>query len=119
MSLLATIFLDLWASYASWESISEQGTTASVAAHQKKTKNDTPYEQPPPEVKGHSHTVLGCWAVIEDLVGPLFGGQHSDCSENIQDVDEEVLEYDDVEPHVPGGEREVRILHQGTNSGRY
>ena len=73
------------------------------ATYQKETKDDTPDEQPPSDVEGDRYAVLGLRAVIEDLVGPLFGGQHSDGGENIQDVDKEVLEHDNVEPHIPRG----------------
>ena len=75
------------------------------AAYQEETKDDTSDEQPTPDVKGDRHAVPGPWTVVENLVRPLLRGQHGDGRENIQDVDKEVLEYDDVEPHVPVGER--------------
>ena len=106
MSLLATIFLDLWASYASWgKLIGERDASASCPSHQKEAKDDTSDEQPPSDIEGDRYAVLGLRTVIEDLVRPLLGGQHSDGRENIQDVDKEVLKHNDVEPHVPGGER--------------
>ena len=74
-------------------------------AYQKETKDDTPDEQPSPDFEGDRHAVLGLWTVIEDLVRPLFGGQHCDGRKNIQDVDKKVLEYDNVEPHISRGER--------------
>ena len=78
-----------------------RGTTNS-AAYQEETKDDTPDEQPPPNIEGDRHAVLGGWTIVENLVGPLLGGQHGDGSEDIQDVDKEILKHNDVEPHVPG-----------------
>ena len=102
MSLLATIFFDLWASYASWKGfIGGRDLATNFATYQKEAKDNTSDEQPPPNVKGHCHTVLGLGAVVEDLVRPLLGGQHGDSRKDIQDVDKEVLEHDNIEPHVP------------------
>ena len=72
-------------------------------AHQKETEDNAPDKQPLPNFKRDSNTVPGIWTVVEDLVGPLLGGQHSDGRENIQDVDKEVLEHNNVEPHIPKG----------------
>ena len=91
--------------------MSERSATVGYATHQKETKNDTSDEQPPSDVKWHCYTVIGLRTVVEDLVRPLFGGQHSDGRENIQDVDKKVLEHNDVEPHVPrGGKGRIRVL---------
>ena len=109
MSLLATIFFDLWASYASWDGmIGEQEMTTHFAAYQKKTKDDATDEQPPPNVKGDCHAVLCLWTVVENLVRPLLGGQHGDSRKYIQDVDKEVLEHNNIEPHIPRGRENGR-----------
>jgi hypothetical protein len=73
-----------------------------LVREQKETKDNAPDEQPLPNFKRDRNTVSGLWTVVEDLVGPFLGGQHSDGRENIQDVDKEVLEYDNVEPHILG-----------------
>ena len=75
------------------------GTTDS-GAHQKKTKDNAPDEQPPSYFEGDCYTVLGLRTVVEDLVGPLLGSQHSDGRKNIENVDKKVLEYDDIEPQI-------------------
>ena len=77
-------------------------------AHQKETKDDASNEQPPSDFKGNRYAVLRLWTVVEDLVRPLFGGQHGDGRENIQDVDKKVLEHDDIEPQIPDGKRNRR-----------
>lgn len=82
--------------------IGEREMTTHFAAYQKKTKDDATDEQPPPNVKGDCHAVLCLWTVVENLVRPLLGGQHGDSRKYIQDVDKEVLEHDNIEPHVPG-----------------
>ena len=74
-----------------------------LRTYQKETKDDASHEQPPPNIKGDCHAVLGLWTVVEDLVGPLLGGQHSDSREDIQNIDKEVLKHDNVEPHIPRG----------------
>lgn len=106
MSLLATIFFDLWASYASWAGglIGGRDEVVNPTTYQKKTEDNTSDKQPPPNVKGDCHAVLGLWTIVEDLVRPLLGGQHSDSCEDIQDVDKEVLKHDNIEPHIPRGE---------------
>lgn len=76
--------------------------------YQEETEDDAPDEQPPPDIEGNRHAVLGLSAVVKDLIGPLFGGQHGDGRENIQDVDKKVLEHDDVEPHIPRRQRDRR-----------
>ena len=78
------------------------------AAYQKETKDDASDKQPPPDVEGDSNAVLGLRAVVEDLVRPLLGGQHGDGSEDIQDVDKEVLEHNNIEPHIPRGRENGR-----------
>jgi hypothetical protein len=80
-------------------SVYDRGAT-NFGAYQKETKDDTPDEQPPPDFERDCHAILGLWTVVEDLVRPLLGGQHCNGRKNIQDVDEEVLEYDNVEPHI-------------------
>ena len=85
------------------ERISIRSWVTKFWAHQKEAEDDTPDEQPPSDFEGDCHAVLGLWTVVEDLVRPLLGGQHSDGRKNIQDVDEEVLEHDDVEPHISRG----------------
>ena len=77
-------------------------------AYQKETKDDTPDEKPPSDSEGDRHAVLGLWTVVEDLVRPLFGGQHCDGRKNIQDVDKKVLENDNIEPHISRGKRNRR-----------
>lgn len=77
-----------------------RGTTDS-GAHQKKTKDNAPDEQPSSDFEGDRHAGLGLWTVVEDLVGPLLGGQHSNGRKDIENVDKKVLEYDDVEPQIP------------------
>jgi len=74
----------------------------SFIREQKKTKDDAPDEQPPSDFEGDRYAVLGRWTVVEDLVGPLLGGQHSDGRKNIENVDKKVLEYDDIEPQILG-----------------
>ena len=88
------------------------------AAYQKETKDDTSNEQPSSNVKGDCYTVLCLWAIVEDLVGPLLGGQHGDCCKNIQDVDKEVLEHDDVEPQVPREKGKGRGRFESSKSRR-
>jgi hypothetical protein len=83
--------------------IGKRDGATNVAAYQKETEDDASDEQPPPDVEGDCYAVLGLGTVVEDLVRPLLGGQHGDGRENIQDIDKEVLEHDDIEPHVPGG----------------
>ena len=102
--------------------ISERDASASLPTHQKEAKDDTSDEQPPPDVEGDRYAVLGLRTVIEDLVRPLFGGQHSDGRKNIQDVDKKVFEHNNVEPHVPGGERgglETANIHMSTTGATY
>ena len=106
MSLLATIFFDLWASYASLEGlIGGRNATVNFGTYQKEAEDNTSDKQPPPNIEGDCHAVLGRWAVVEDLVRPLLGGQHGDGRKDIQDVDKEVLKHDNIEPHVPRGEK--------------
>jgi len=73
-------------------------------AYQEETEDNAPDEQPLPNFKRDCNAVPGRWTVVEDLVRPLLGRQHSNGRENIQDVDEEVLEHNNVEPHIPEGE---------------
>ena len=75
----------------------------SFATYQKETKDDASDKQPPPDVERDGNAVIGLWAVVENLVRPLLGGQHGDGRENIQDVDKEVFEHNNIEPHIPRG----------------
>jgi len=84
-------------------SASGHGAT-NLATYQEETEYDASDKQPPPDVEGNRNAVLGLRAVVEDLVRPLLGGQHGDGRENIQDVDEEVFEHNNIEPHIPRGE---------------
>ena len=83
--------------------------TTKFAAYQEETKDDTSDEQPSSNIKGDCHTVLGLGTVVKDLVRPLFGGQHGDGGEDVQDVDKEVLEHNNIEPHIPRGKVSRRV----------
>lgn len=68
--------------------------------NQEEGKDNAADEQPLADLEWDGNAAVELGAVVEDLIGPRFCGQHGHCGEDIGYVDEETLEDEDVEPEI-------------------